>query len=74
MQKNKDLKKYIAFMTFSSDLREILDMREMQIKVLASKTSISKNTLDNYLSGQKSLPNARNVVKLLMHLMFLLNF
>lgn len=49
-------------MSFASNLRDTLDMRGMEIKQLASKTGISKNTIDNYLSGQKSLPNAENAV------------
>lgn len=36
----------------------------MQIKELSAKTGISKNTIDNYLSGQKSLPNAENAIKI----------
>ena len=51
-------------MSFSSNLREILDLRDIQIKELSAKTGISKNTIDNYLSGQKSLPNAENAVKI----------
>ena len=44
-------------MSFSENLKEALDFRGMQIKELSAKTGISKNTIDNYLSGQKSLPN-----------------
>ena len=51
-------------MDFSSNLRDILDVRDIQIKELSAKTGISKNTIDNYLSGQKSLPNAENAVKI----------
>lgn len=36
----------------------------MQIKDLSAQTGISKNTIDNYLSGQKSLPNAENAIKI----------
>ena len=39
-------------------------IKEIQIKELSAGTGISKNTLDNYLSGQKSLPNAENAVKI----------
>lgn len=42
----------------------MLDFRGMQVKELSAKTGISKNTLDNYLSGQKSLPNIENGVKI----------
>ena len=51
-------------MSFSENLRDILDFRGMQTKELAAKTEISKNTIDNYLSGQKSLPNIENGVKI----------
>lgn len=36
----------------------------MQIRDLSAETGISKNTIDNYLSGQKSLPNAENAIKI----------
>lgn len=51
-------------MSFSENLREVLDLRDMQIKELSAKTGISKNTIDNYLSGQKSLPNIESGVKI----------
>lgn len=51
-------------MSFSANLKELLDEHEMQIKELSAKTGISKNTIDNYLSGQKSLPNAENAIKI----------
>lgn len=51
-------------MSFSENLRDVLDFRGMQIKELSAKTGISKNTIDNYLSGQKSLPNVENGVKI----------
>lgn len=51
-------------MSFSDNLRNLLDIKEIQIKELSAGTGISKNTLDNYLSGQKSLPNAENAVKI----------
>ena len=51
-------------MSFSENLKEALDFRGMQIKELSAKTGISKNTIDNYLSGQKSLPNVENGVKI----------
>ncbi len=49
-------------MSFSENLKAMLDANDMQIKELSAKTGISKNTIDNYLSGQKSLPNAENAV------------
>ena len=51
-------------MSFSDNLREALDFKDFQIKELASKTGISKNTIDNYLSGQKSIPSAQNALKI----------
>ena len=51
-------------MSFSTNLKALLDVRDMQIKELSAKTGISKNTLDNYLSGQKSFPNVENAVKI----------
>ena len=51
-------------MSFSENLREILDTRDIEVKELSFGTGISKNTIDNYLSGQKSLPNAENAVKI----------
>ncbi len=51
-------------MSFSENLRDILDFRDIQTKELAAKTGISRNTIDNYLSGQKSLPNIENGVKI----------
>ena len=51
-------------MSFSANLKALLGERKMQIKDLSAKTGISKNTIDNYLSGQKSLPNAENAIKI----------
>ena len=51
-------------MSFSENLEDLLDIKEIQIKELAAGTGISKNTLDNYLSGQKSLPNVENAIKI----------
>lgn len=51
-------------MSFAENLKYALDLRNLQVKELASKTRISKNTIDNYLSGQKSLPNIENGFKI----------
>ncbi len=51
-------------MSFAENLRELLDFKNIEIKELAAGTGISKHTLDNYLSGQKSLPNVENGVKI----------
>ena len=45
-------------MSFAENLKEMLDSKDIEIKELAHGTGISKNTIDNYLSGQKSIPNA----------------
>ncbi len=51
-------------MSFSKNLRDLLDYKGIELKELSAGTGISKNTLDNYLSGQKSLPNIENGVKI----------
>ena len=51
-------------MCFAENLKEILESKDIEIKELAYGTGISKNTIDNYLSGQKSIPNAENAVKI----------
>lgn len=51
-------------MSFSENLRDLLDYKGIELKELSAGTGISKNTLDNYLSGQKSLPNIENGVKI----------
>lgn len=64
IHKFKTLKKVYFLMSFSENLREILDIRDIEVKELSAGTGISRNTIDNYLSGQKSLPNAENAVKI----------
>lgn len=51
-------------MGFASNLKDILTFRNIEVKDLAAGTGISKSTIDNYLSGQKSIPNAENAVKI----------
>ncbi|MEE3314147.1 MAG: helix-turn-helix transcriptional regulator [Treponema sp.] len=51
-------------MGFSENLRAELDFQGIQIKELAQKTGISKNTLDKYLSGPKVQPGVENAVKI----------
>ena len=51
-------------MSFAENLKDLLDSKEIEVKELAHGTGISKNTIDNYLSGQKSIPNAENAVKI----------
>lgn len=55
-------------MCFAENLKEILEIKDIEVKELASGTGISKNTIDNYLSGQKSIPNAENAVKIAKYL------
>jgi transcriptional regulator with XRE-family HTH domain len=55
-------------MYFAENLKELLDSKDIEVKELAYGTGISKNTIDNYLSGQKSLPNAENAVKIAKYL------
>ncbi len=51
-------------MSFAENLRDMLTIRNIDLKELSLGTGISKSTLDNYLSSQKSLPNAENAVKI----------
>ena len=55
-------------MCFAENLKEMLECKDIVIKELAYGTGISKNTIDNYLSGQKSIPNAENAVKIAKYL------
>lgn len=51
-------------MSFAENVRAELEYQDIQIKELAQKTGISKNTLDKYLSGRKSEPGVENAVKI----------
>lgn len=51
-------------MGFGENLHQELEYQGIQIKELAEKTGISKNTLDKYLSGNKSQPSVENAVKI----------
>lgn len=51
-------------MGFAENLRTELDFQNIQLKELANKTGISKNTLDKYLSGKKAQPGVENAVKI----------
>lgn len=55
---------YYVTMDFSDGVKEELNYQGMQVKQLAAKTGISKNTLDKYLSGQKVQPGVENAVKI----------
>lgn len=58
----------MGWMSFAENLKELLDSKDIEIKELSHGTGISKNTIDNYLSGQKSIPNAENAVKIAKYL------
>lgn len=55
---------YNFYMGFAENLRNELDFQDIQIKELAGRTGISKNTLDKYLSGKKVQPGVENAVKI----------
>lgn len=51
-------------MGFGENLHQELEYQGIQIKELSERTGISKNTLDKYLSGNKSQPSVENAVKI----------
>lgn len=51
-------------MGFAENLREELKFQDIQIKELALKTGISKNTIDKYLSEKRVQPGVENAVKI----------
>lgn len=51
-------------MGFAENVKTELDFQDMQVKELASKTGISKNTLDKYLFGKKAQPGIENAFKI----------
>ena len=51
-------------MGFAENVRSELEFQDIQIKELAEKSGISKNTLDKYLSGRKVQPGVENAVKI----------
>lgn len=55
---------YYGAMSFGENLHKELEFQDIQIKELSQKTGISKNTLDKYISGNKSQPNVKNAVKI----------
>lgn len=55
---------YNKIMNFAENLREELKFQDMQIKQLAAKTGISKNTIDKYLSEKHVQPGVENAVKI----------
>ena len=51
-------------MYFAENLRNELDYQGLIVKELAAKTGININTLNHYLSGNKSMPRADAAVKI----------
>lgn len=51
-------------MGFAENVKSELEFQDIQIKELAKRTGISKNTLDKYLSGKKAQPGVENAVKI----------
>lgn len=51
-------------MSFRDNLKSELEYQDIQLKELAEKTGISKNTLGNYLTGHNSIPSADSAVKI----------
>ena len=51
-------------MSFKENLKSELEYQGLQIKELAAKCGVSKNTLGNYLTGHNSLPAADTAVKI----------
>ena len=54
----------IISMSFGSNLRREMEYQDIQVKELSQRTGISKNTLDKYLSGSKSLPSVEKAAKI----------
>ena len=55
---------YHKNMDFAENLRSELDYQGLIVKELAAKTGININTLNHYLSGNKSMPRADAAVKI----------
>lgn len=51
-------------MGFKENLKSELEYQGMLIKELAAKCGISRNTVNNYLTGHNSLPTADTAVKI----------
>ncbi|MBQ0166460.1 MAG: helix-turn-helix transcriptional regulator [Treponema sp.] len=51
-------------MGFKENLKAEMKYQDVQIKELAARTGINKNTLCNYLTGHNSLPNVEAGVKI----------
>ena len=51
-------------MSFRDNLKLELKYQDIQMKELARMTGISKNTLENYITGHNSIPKADSAVKI----------
>ena len=51
-------------MGFKENFKSELEYQGIQLKELAAKCGISKNTLGNYLTGHNSVPSAENAVQI----------
>ena len=51
-------------MGFKENFKSELEYQGLQLKELAAKCGISKNTLGNYLTGHNSVPSAENAVRI----------
>lgn len=51
-------------MRFAENVQSELEYQDIQIKELANRTGISRNTLDKYLFGKKVQPGVENAVKI----------
>ena len=51
-------------MGFKENFKSELEYQGIQLKELAAKCGISKNTLGNYLTGHNSVPSAENAVRI----------
>ena len=55
---------YTFHMSFAENVKSEIEYQDIQIKELAFKTGISRNTLTKYLSGKESQPGVENAVKI----------
>jgi transcriptional regulator with XRE-family HTH domain len=54
----------LIFMGFKENLKSELLYQDMLVKELATKTGISRHTLDNYLNVRENMPTADIAVKI----------
>lgn len=51
-------------MSFRENLKSELEYQDIKVKELASKTGLSRKTIDNYLTKTSTDPSATNAVKI----------